>query len=64
MLEHQARGSRGFVPQHIVQLHDVGAAIQSLQNFDFSEHLLCPHRFQYLDDTWLVILDVDALVDL
>ena len=51
------------VPDHIQQSDHVGTACQVLQDFDFSLDLLLLDRLEDLDDTFLVVDDVDAFED-
>ena len=61
VLEDQARGSAVGVPDDVEELDDVWAAAQVLQDLDFSLDLLLLHGLQDLDDTPLLVVDVDAL---
>lgn len=63
IFEHQTRRFRCLVPQHVVKLHDVWAAKESLKDFGFSINLLLAHRLQNLDHTWLIVVGVDTLED-
>lgn len=51
------------VPDHIQQGHHVGAACQVLQDLDLSLDLLLLDRLEDLDDTFLVVDDVDTFED-
>lgn len=52
------------IPNDVQQRDDVGATSQVLEDLDLSLDLLLLHWLQHLDDTWLVVLDVDAFEDL
>ena len=52
------------VPDNIQQSHNVWPARQILQDLDLSLYLLLLHRLEHLDDTLLVVGDIDALKNL
>ena len=64
VFEHQARRFRLRVTQHVVQLHNVGAAVQRMENFGLPINFLGSNWFQNLDNAGLVVADVHALEDL
>jgi len=52
------------VPNHIQKRNNVWSTAQVLQDLDLTLDLLLLHRFQDLDDTFLVVDDIDAFEDL
>lgn len=52
------------IPDNVKQSNDVGSARQILQNFDLSLDLLLLNRLQDLDNTLLVVDNVDSLENL
>lgn len=48
------------ISDDVQQRHDIRATGQVLEDLDLSLYLLLLHRFQHFDDTWLVVLYVDA----
>lgn len=61
IFEDQARRLALVVAHHIQQGHDVGSTCQVLENLDFTLDLLLFDGLEHLDDTLLVIDDIDAL---
>lgn len=61
VLKHKAWRLGRLVPQDIVEFDDVGSSVECLQNFGFPVDFLGPDRLENLDDTWLIIVDINAL---
>ena len=63
ILKDQARSLTLAVPDDVQQSHDIGTSGQILQDLDLTLYLLLLDRLQNLDDTLLVVGDIDALED-
>jgi hypothetical protein len=63
ILKDQTGGLALTIPDHIQQGNDIWATGEILKNFDLTLDLLLLDRFEDLDDTLLVVHDVDALED-
>lgn len=61
ILEDQARCLALVIAHHIEQSYDVGTSRQILENLDLTLDLLLLDRLKDLDNTFLVIDDIDAL---
>lgn len=49
------------VPDDVQQSYNVWSTREILQDLDLSLYLLLLHRLEHLDDTLLIIGDIDAL---
>lgn len=61
VLKHEARRLRGWVSQHVVQLNDIGASEEGLQNFGLAVDFFGPDRLQNFNDAGLVVVCIDSL---
>lgn len=52
------------VSHHVQQCHDIRTAGEVLQDLDFTLYLLLLDRFEYFDDAFLVVDNINAFEDL
>lgn len=61
VLEDESRRLGGGISEDVVELDDVGAAVESLQNLDFAVLLFDADGLQNFDHTLLVVLKICPL---